>query len=356
MDDNWHAPELEAQTDLSPMHRTANNDSASPNRIADDPQNVSDEDDLRELLGPQQSVYVMKYRGADAILRIRLDACIGRGGSATVYSAELEQGRTRECVAVKVHHVVDDILRRELRNWSTLRDSRILPFYGICRLGLNQIGLVAPCMANGNIMQYLKLHGGMRRLDLLRQVAEGLDYLHTVANIVHGDIKGENILVSHEGNAMIADFGLSTTVVPGENPTATDICNKMSFHFAAPELINEMLVVDSETHLRRSKTTFSDVYAFGMLVYQVYYGKRPWSHMTLPQICLAHMDGVMPDMPLGSIQVNEVWSICTSCWTHAPSARPAAREIHRKLCKVIFTRTMKMWRAICKLNSRSYDW
>lgn len=326
----FYPPERRAQ-----IHRNASHyPPATPVLVDNDPQSLSDESELCELLAPQESTYPMKCRGANAILRIRSDACIGRGASATVYGAELEQGTLREWVAVKVHHVNDDILKRELRTWRALSHINVLPFYGTCRLGFNQLGLVAPRM-KCNLMHYLERHPRASRSNLLRQAARGLHYLHVKAGVVHGDIKGENVLVSRSGTAMLADFGLSTTITPGEYPTATEICNKMTLQFAAPELIDETLVISPETPLRRSKTKYSDVYAFGVLIYQVYAGHTPWANMNTSQICVAlaqgHMPGRFPACGEDEDTWLAIWEVCVSCLSHAPCARPRALRLVQQL-------------------------
>ena len=93
----------------------------------------------------------------------------------------------------------------------------------------------------------------------LAEAALGLAFLHR-QRIVHGDIKGSNVLISLTGHALICDFGLAREYAPEQHIMSTSL-----FHghlaFTAPE-------VTSSTSLRQ-KTRESDVYAFGMLILQV---------------------------------------------------------------------------------------
>ncbi|EJD38046.1 kinase-like protein, partial [Auricularia subglabra TFB-10046 SS5] len=132
--------------------------------------------------------------------------------------------------------------------------------------------LVSPLMTNGNMSEFIARFPDKNRLQLLRQVAEGLHYLHSTTRMVHGDLKCTNVLISDVECALLADFGLSTFVDASESATATDIRMRNTVAYAAPELFTDEAFNDAAvtTDLRpRSKTTFSDSFAFGSLVYEV---------------------------------------------------------------------------------------
>ncbi|EJD44795.1 kinase-like protein, partial [Auricularia subglabra TFB-10046 SS5] len=138
----------------------------------------------------------------------------------------------------------------------------ILTFIGVARAG-PQIALVAPYMGNGNLIHHLRSHKGANKGVLIHQVGRAVSYLHNNAGIVHGDLKCANVLISDEGNALLADFGLSTFIEKAlpEEITSTSIRNRNTVRFAAPELLSDDL-----GHTGRSKTRASDVYSFGMLI------------------------------------------------------------------------------------------
>ncbi|EJD49207.1 kinase-like protein, partial [Auricularia subglabra TFB-10046 SS5] len=149
----------------------------------------------------------------------------------------------------------------------SLRHPHILPFLGTAHVG-GQRALVSLYMQNGNLMDYLKLNPGCDKKKLLVQVAEAVNYLHTNVCLVHGDLKCTNVLVSDLGNALLADFGLSTFVKKSESVavTMTAIRDMNTVRFAAPELL---LPMDIGSARPRSKTRESDVYALGMLILEV---------------------------------------------------------------------------------------
>ena len=104
-------------------------------------------------------------------------------------------------------------------------------------------------------------------------MAEGLNFLHTIYTI-HGDLKGvsslfrspratlptlgqPNILVSHDGHACLADFGLAS-IIHGNNSTATDLGGYFT-RWTAPEILQGA----------QNITWLADVFSFGMVVLEV---------------------------------------------------------------------------------------
>lgn len=103
----------------------------------------------------------------------------------------------------------------------------------------------------------------------MSQVASGLCYLHDEARIVHGDIKAENVLITDEGHALLADFGLSTTVTAGPSNTTENVRQRYTLAYCAPEIVDDTAEDPIAPGVKRSKTKMSDVYAYGVLLYQV---------------------------------------------------------------------------------------
>ncbi|EJD39871.1 kinase-like protein [Auricularia subglabra TFB-10046 SS5] len=145
-----------------------------------------------------------------------------------------------------------------------MRHPLIVAFLGTVDIG-DQRALVSLYMQNGNLIEYLKSH---QQCDKKKLATEGLDYLHSVEQLVHGDIKCANVLISDFGDALLADFGLSTFAEKTHSAlaTMTSIRQMNTARFAAPEL----LLGPTPTAARPpSKTRESDVYAFGMLILEV---------------------------------------------------------------------------------------
>ncbi|KAG8724263.1 hypothetical protein FRC09_020551 [Ceratobasidium sp. 395] len=110
--------------------------------------------------------------------------------------------------------------------------------------------MVSPWMENGNLMTYIKRNSSVNRYQLCTEVAQGLAYLHK-REMVHGDLKAANVLISDRGVAMLTDFGNAILSLSTVQFGGTETGCKIS----APELMME-----SGKHSRPA-----DVYALGMV-------------------------------------------------------------------------------------------
>ncbi|EJD36963.1 kinase-like protein [Auricularia subglabra TFB-10046 SS5] len=146
---------------------------------------------------------------------------IGCGATTKIFAGQVVDDAQPLIVSVKVfgnmledHH--QELLARELlvARRVAMRHPLILAFIGSASVGL-QTGIVSLYMKNGNLLDYFKAYPGPGKPDkgeLILQVGEAVNYLHTVEGLVHGDLKCANVLVSDFGDALLADFGLSTFV------------------------------------------------------------------------------------------------------------------------------------------------
>ena len=99
---------------------------------------------------------------------------------------------------------------------------------------------------------------------LFRQVIVGLGYLHK-KNIIHRDIKLENILIDNEGIIKIADFGISKEIKPGTFIKERHMCGTPAY--MSPEMIREKAPkYDGST----------DVWATGVVLFVMVYGHLPF--------------------------------------------------------------------------------
>ncbi|KAJ7185295.1 kinase-like domain-containing protein, partial [Mycena filopes] len=144
---------------------------------------------------------------------------------------------------------------REALLWKDLRHPNILSFLGIDRASFpSSLCMVSPWMENGTVLKYLKEHGRARIGELLYHIARGLRYLHA-HNIIHGDLRGTNILITADWKACLADFGLST--LSDITASTTTTCRGSSY-WMAPELLDP-----DSFGLKFARTRATDVYAFG---------------------------------------------------------------------------------------------
>ncbi|KDQ56286.1 hypothetical protein JAAARDRAFT_307380 [Jaapia argillacea MUCL 33604] len=123
---------------------------------------------------------------------------------------------------------------------------------------------VSPWMSNGNITEYVQRNhlSTIQTCKLLDQVAHRLEFLHN-EGLVHGNVKGPNILISQKCQVQISDFGLSQTA---EMVQST---NTGSLRWMAPELLQPTSSSSSTSENDRKPTTAMDVYSFGLTCLEV---------------------------------------------------------------------------------------
>ncbi|KDQ49561.1 hypothetical protein JAAARDRAFT_143262 [Jaapia argillacea MUCL 33604] len=222
------------------------------------------------------------------------------------------------------------MFRREAKIWSRQRHPYILPFLGFARFGELRLFLISPWASRGNCIQYLEANPSASRLRIASQVADALEYLHdgqAPSGYVHGDLKGDNVLISDEGDALLCDFGLTRCVegIASMTRTPTGISALGHIRFAAPELFE----VDRPT-------LQSDVFAFGCLVIQIFTGHRPYRDLTEPQVMRAIMTGVKPVRPVEPSVVaaglnDSLWELVDNCLDHQATLRPCMAEVAQRL-------------------------
>ncbi|KAJ7906488.1 kinase-like domain-containing protein, partial [Mycena leptocephala] len=214
---------------------------------------------------------------------------------------------------------------REAFVWQGLRSRFILPLIGIDRETFPlSFCMVSPWMKNGTVLKYLGDRGRADVDRLLFEIVQGLDYLHA-QHIVHGDLRGTNILISDDNSACLSDFGLATSVSDSESTTAiltSSSNNGGSVRWFAPELISPA-VFGCERFVR---TTASDVYAYAGVCFELYTGSPPLSEVK-PDVAamLRVIQGERAPRPMAMSE--ELWHLVTAAWAANSQTRPTIDHI-----------------------------
>ncbi|QRV84418.1 Serine/threonine-protein kinase [Ceratobasidium sp. AG-Ba] len=221
---------------------------------------------------------------------------------------------------------------RELYIWSKCEHSNVLPLLGLA-VFRNHLGMVSGWMENGNLISYIKRNPNSNRWEMSTQICDGVAYLHHEdVGIVHGDLKGANIVISAEGIPMLTDFGNAVLQDYTLRFTHTTHKNGLSVRWAAPELIDE----GDTTH-----SIAADVYALGMTILETFTGRVPFYGKADRAVYAAVMKHKIPErpheIPSDNDQANGLWSVLESCWDPKPANRPTASEV-ANLIKEISTR------------------
>ncbi|KAJ6558076.1 kinase-like domain-containing protein [Mycena capillaripes] len=220
---------------------------------------------------------------------------------------------------------------REALVWQTLQHEYILPLIGIDRETFPfSFCMVSPWMKYGTVLKYLSQH---RRADvdkLLLQVAEGLGYLHSM-NIVHGDLRGTNILVSDDLNACLADFGL-TSVIAAASTTDTSSTNHAgSTRWMAPELIQPHAFGCD----RFVRTRASDVYAYACVCLELHTGCLPFLDVVQEvPVILKVIAGERPARP-DTFMSDDLWALVKAAWAQNFYDRPDIETIIKSMQTIV---------------------
>ncbi|KAJ7496362.1 hypothetical protein FB451DRAFT_196353 [Mycena latifolia] len=235
---------------------------------------------------------------------------IGFGGFGKVYRGTWN----RTDVAIKVLHT-----------GAGITPSLVLLRKEIDFLGANTLDdkpfIVMPYIPN-NAREFLKQQPTFDPVYILRDISLGLRYLHS-RKICHGDIKGINILVEDSGRTLLCDFGLSRVKADVTTRTAQVGSTAMagSRNWMAPELLAGSL-----------PKLPSDIYAFGMTMYELYTDETPLASVAHTDfIELVFQLGVRPIRPdIDDVPrlTDPVWNLAELCWTHSAKERPTAGKIH----------------------------
>jgi serine/threonine-protein kinase len=212
---------------------------------------------------------------------------IGRGGMATVYRAR--QRSINRTVAVKVlpqalmhDPAFYERFTREVDVISHLEHPHILPIYDYGEVdGIPFIAM--RFLAGGSMAQFIRR--GLPTFEAIikpiDQIAQALDYAHH-QGIIHRDLKPANILLDERGNAYLTDFGIARVL--DSNLTGSAIIGTPAY--MSPEQANA-LPLDSR----------SDIYSFGIVLFELLSGREPFEAATPVALLLKHINEALP--PLG---------------------------------------------------------
>ncbi|KAG5735783.1 Serine/threonine-protein kinase HT1 [Termitomyces sp. T112] len=265
-----------------------------------------------------------------------------------IYQAQ-HSGRVVCVKAVRAYSFEDRPARekaylRQAALWGQLSHPNILPFYGICRLSDHEqtLCLVLPWMHNGNIREFLSTPAQSQRdrTPMISDVVLGMKYLHE-NGVVHGNLKSLNILVTESERACLANFDLSHVTESsglGGLALSSRQADGGTMGFEAPEL------VESES----KRTSASDVFAFGMVCFEIFTGELPLGDRRRAAAYKIH-SGERPKRPTEEVHIQRglsdtMWALMERCWSHSPEYRPTVDEILRELPPVGTSLLPESWK------------
>ena len=266
--------------------------------------------------------------------RYLLQRQIASGGMATIY-AGLDTRLDRP-VAVKIMHahLANDeafVSRfiKEAKATAALSHPNIV---SIQDQGWNEGGppavfLVMELIEGSTLRDYLNEKGSLtveQTFQLITPVLSALSAAHRIG-IIHRDIKPENILISKDGRIKVADFGLARNITMGQTMTAESSVVLGSVSYLSPEQVQRG-VADAR----------SDIYAVGIVLFEMLTGSKPYSGETPIQIAYRHVNDRIPNIQTIKSEIpTAIAELVYEATAPNPDQRPKnAEELLNKLREI----------------------
>ena len=220
----------------------------------------------------------------------RLTRLLGEGGFGEVYEADhrlLQQKRAIKLLLERHFHDPNQRERflREARTLATLEHPNILPVLEVGEEG-SVLYLVMPFYRRGTLNDLLKQRTTPLPLaeveHSLAQMCAAVGYAHA-RNIAHLDLKPENMLLHEDGRLVLSDFGLAHLIKQGRLEAGSS-ASWGTPYYMAPE------------HIRGEPQPRSDLYALGIILYQLLTNQRPFTGTTPEAVMMKHLLEVPPPL------------------------------------------------------------
>ncbi|KAJ9182756.1 hypothetical protein P3X46_006714 [Hevea brasiliensis] len=262
---------------------------------------------------------------------------IGQGAFGPVYKAQMSTGET---VAVKVlaadSKQGEKEFHTEVMLLGRLHHRNLVNLVGYCA-DKGQHMLIYVYMSKGSLASHLysENHEPLSwdlRVYIALDVARGVEYLHdgAVPPVIHRDIKSSNILLDNSMRARVADFGLSREEMVDRH--AANI--RGTFGYLDPEYIST-----------RNFTKKSDVYSYGVLLFELIAGRNPQQGlMEYVELAAMNTEGKVGweeivdsrlDGKFDVQELNEVAALAYKCINRVPKKRPSMRDIVQVLTRIL---------------------
>ena len=205
----------------------------------------------------------------------------------------------------------------------TVRHPNVIWMYGVHHNGSSEFLILTAFADLGSLSDHItrsvpekQLKGWPELLEIARQAAQGLSYLHG-RDIVHGDVKASNVCIGANYKAMVADYGMSDLKARCRGPNFMRVAALM-----APEL-----------HGGAPSSKEADVYAFGVVLWQMYMHREPYQDVKKEEIAVGIHLGTMR-LSLPSHCPGEYSALVDMCTSHDPARRPTFEGIVSHLTRI----------------------
>jgi hypothetical protein len=251
---------------------------------------------------------------------------VGRGGMASVfkaYEASLDRYVALKVLPPEFLHdpTFAERFRREAQTIAKLEHPQIIPIFAYdIDTATGTPWMAMRLISGGSLSQRIR-RGRLAPAEcarILKDVGDALDYAHS-AGVIHRDVKPQNVLLDDSGRVYLADFGIAKMVEASAHMTATGMITGTP-QYMAPEQA-----------LGKSIDKSIDIYALGIVAYELFTGRVPFSADTPVAVLMKQASEPMPLPPVNEVQ-EEVTRAILRATAKDPSARwPTATAFARAI-------------------------
>lgn len=221
--------------------------------------------------------------------RYVLKELIGQGGMADVFLARDEILDRDVAIKILRSHLADDALyvqrfAREASAAATLSHKNIVEIYDVGE-DEGTYFIVMEYVPGTTLKELINKRGALllsEAIDIMRQLISGVIEAHK-NGVIHRDLKPQNILITDSGVLKIGDFGIAMVQSFAQVTESTTIMG--SLHYLAPEIVRG-----------EKATPQSDIYALGIIFYELLRGKVPFNDEAAMNIAMKHIREEMPSI------------------------------------------------------------
>jgi serine/threonine protein kinase len=191
--------------------------------------------------------------------------------------------------------------------------------------------IVMDYMPNGTLTEYLRTNtqwNDESKIDMARRIGRGLVYLHE-NNILHLDLKTDNVLIDADEKPKITDFDISAELSEDQDVLKSDDC-KGTRRWFTPEALNSVCLYHSETYKYSRET---DVYTYALVIWSLYSLKKPYEAIDKHDIINSKISaGEHED----ETEITEpvLQKLCVRAWSLTPKNRPQAEDFVSELARL----------------------
>lgn len=260
---------------------------------------------------------------------------LGKSSFSAIYKGLLRDGSVVaiKCIAKSSCKSDESQFLKGLKILTSLKHENLLRLRGFCcSKGRGECFLIYDFVSNGNLLQYLDVKASSgkvlewtTRVSIIQGIAKGIGYLHGKKGnklaLVHQNISAEKVLIDQRYNPLLSDSGLHKLLA--DDIIFSTLKASAAMGYLAPEYTTTGRFTEK-----------SDVYAFGMIVFQVLSGKRKVSQSTRQGAETCKFEDFIDSNLNGNISESEaakLGKIATLCTHESPENRPTIETVIQEL-------------------------